>query len=176
MINCVHHHLLHLLLILLLLLLLLGLPCLFIINLYMPFIFLINVMCDVFCMSVSSFRHLLSLPYMASSSDPLPHQQPERFGGSRSCPLRNSSRLRMSKTLCRRNIPDHFDHPSPCHKRSPAKGVWQKSDEKSDRSIRKSDQKVTERVRKQKAMELLLPTSFCGTLNPGTYFLDFSGS
>ena len=30
--------------------------------------------------------------------------------------------------------------------RSPAKGVWQKGDEKSDRSIRKSDQKVTGRV------------------------------
>ena len=28
-------------------------------------------------------------------------------------------------------------------KRSPAKGVWQKSDEESERSIRKSDQKVT---------------------------------
>ena len=26
---------------------------------------------------------------------------------------------------------------APCRKRSPAKGVWQKSDEKSDRSIRK---------------------------------------
>ena len=35
---------------------------------------------------------------------------------------------------------------SPCRKRSPAKGVWQKGDEKSDRNIRKSDQKVTERV------------------------------
>ena len=39
---------------------------------------------------------------------------------------------------------------SPCRKRSPAKGVWQKSDEKSDRSIREGDQKVTERVPKTK--------------------------
>ena len=39
---------------------------------------------------------------------------------------------------------------SPCRKRSPAKGVWQKSDEKSDRSIRKSDRKVTESVPKTK--------------------------
>ena len=44
---------------------------------------------------------------------------------------------------------------SPCRKRSPAKGVWQ----------RKSDQKVTERVPKtKKVIELLWPTSFCGTL------------
>ena len=35
-------------------------------------------------------------------------------------------------------------------KRSPVKGVWQKSDEKSERSIRKSDQNVTERVPKTK--------------------------
>ena len=54
-----------------------------------------------------------------------------------------------------------------------AKGVRQKefgkkSDEKSDRSIRKSDQKVTERVPKTKKMiEVLLPTSFCGTLSQG---------
>ena len=34
--------------------------------------------------------------------------------------------------------------------RSPAKGVWQKSDEKSDKSVRKSDRKVTERVPKTK--------------------------
>ena len=55
---------------------------------------------------------------------------------------------------------------SPCRKRSPAKGVWQKSDAKSDRSVRKSDRKVTESVPKtKKVIELLLPTSFCGTLN-----------
>ena len=55
---------------------------------------------------------------------------------------------------------------SPCRKRSPAKGVWQKSDEISDRSIRKSDQEVTEIVpKRKKVIELLLPTSFCGTLN-----------
>ena len=54
---------------------------------------------------------------------------------------------------------------SPRHKRSPAKGVWPKSDEESDRSIRKSDQKVTERVPKtKKVIKLLLPTSLCGTL------------
>ena len=35
---------------------------------------------------------------------------------------------------------------SPCRKRSPAKGGRQKSDEKSDRSIRKSDRKVTESI------------------------------
>ena len=53
----------------------------------------------------------------------------------------------------------------PARKRSPAKGVWQKSDEKSDRSIRKSDRKVTESVPKtKKVIELLLPHSFCGTL------------
>ena len=40
-----------------------------------------------------------------------------------------------------------------------------KRDEKSDRSIRKSDQKGTERVPKtKKVIEVLLPTSFCGTL------------
>ena len=39
--------------------------------------------------------------------------------------------------------------PHPAAKGSAAKGVWQKSDEKSDRSIRKSDQKVTERVPKE---------------------------
>ena len=39
---------------------------------------------------------------------------------------------------------------SPCRKRSPAKGVWQKSDEKSDKSVRKSDRKVTESVPKTK--------------------------
>ena len=54
---------------------------------------------------------------------------------------------------------------SPCRKRSPAKGVWQKSDEKSDKSVRKSDRKVTESVPKtKKVIELLLPHSFCGTL------------
>ena len=37
---------------------------------------------------------------------------------------------------------------SPCRKRSPAKGVWQKSDEKSDRSIRKSDRIVTKSIPK----------------------------
>ena len=51
-----------------------------------------------------------------------------------------------------------------------AKGVRQKEfgkkrDEKSDRSIRKSDQKVTKRVPKTKeVIELLLPHLFCGTL------------
>ena len=35
-------------------------------------------------------------------------------------------------------------------KESAAKGVWQKSDEKSDRSVRKSDRKVAERVPKTK--------------------------
>ena len=39
---------------------------------------------------------------------------------------------------------------SPWRKRSPAKGVWQKSDEKSDRSIPKSDRKATESVPKTK--------------------------
>ena len=54
---------------------------------------------------------------------------------------------------------------SPCRKRSPAKGVWQKSDGKSDRSVRKSDRKVTESVPKtEKVIELLLPHSFCVTL------------
>ena len=48
---------------------------------------------------------------------------------------------------------------------SAAKGVrqkvWQISAEKSDRSVRKSDQKVTESVPKtKKVIELLLPTSF----------------
>ena len=52
---------------------------------------------------------------------------------------------------------------SPCRKRSPAKGVWQKSDEKSGRSIRESDRKVAESVPKtKKVIELLLPHSFCG--------------
>ena len=55
--------------------------------------------------------------------------------------------------------------PSPWRKRSPAKGLWQKSGEKSDRSVKKSDQKVTERVPKtKKVIELHLLTSFCGTL------------
>ena len=59
----------------------------------------------------------------------------------------------------------HRTRRSPCRKRSPAKGVWQKSDEKSDRSVRKSDRKVTGSVPKtKKVIELLLPTSFCGTL------------
>ena len=45
---------------------------------------------------------------------------------------------------------------SPCRKRSPAKGAWQKSDEKNDRSIRKCDQKVTEIVPKtQKVIETI---------------------
>ena len=50
------------------------------------------------------------------------------------------------------------------------KGVRQKefgkkANEKSDRNIRKSDQKVAERVPKtRKVIELLLPTSFRGTL------------
>ena len=39
---------------------------------------------------------------------------------------------------------------SPCRKRSPAKGVWQKGDEKSHKSVRKSDRKVTESVPKTK--------------------------
>ena len=43
--------------------------------------------------------------------------------------------------------------PKSDRKSSPAKGVWQESDEKSDRSIRKSDQKVTERVPKTKKIK-----------------------
>ena len=56
-----------------------------------------------------------------------------------------------------------------CLIRVETKGVWQKSDEKSDRSIRKSDQKVTERVPKtrKKVIELLMPTSLCATLKRG---------
>ena len=43
--------------------------------------------------------------------------------------------------------------------------IWQKSGEKGDKSIRRSDQKVTERVPITKeVIELRLPTSFCGTL------------
>ena len=55
---------------------------------------------------------------------------------------------------------------SPCRKRSPAKGVWQKSDDKSDRSIEKVTKKRPKesRKRKRKVIKLLLPTSFCGTL------------
>ena len=54
---------------------------------------------------------------------------------------------------------------SPCRERSPAKGVWQKSDEKSDRSVRKVTKKWPKESRKQKkVIEFLLPTSFCGTL------------
>ena len=49
--------------------------------------------------------------------------------------------MRIANILCESIL-------SPCRKRSPAKGVWQKSDEKSDRSIRKSDRKVTESVPK----------------------------
>ena len=53
-----------------------------------------------------------------------------------------------------------------------AKNGWQKSDEKSDRSIRKSDQKVTERVPKtKKVIELL----FClngGLANGGLRYLS----
>ena len=49
---------------------------------------------------------------------------------------------------------------SPCRKRSPAKGVWQKSDEKSDKSVRKSDRKVTESVPKTKKSDR---NSFCRT-------------
>ena len=50
-----------------------------------------------------------------------------------------------------------------------AKGVRQKElDEKSDRSVRKSDQKWPKESpkTKKKMIELLLPTSFCGTLFP----------
>ena len=62
---------------------------------------------------------------------------------------------------------------SPCRKRSPAKGVWQKSEEKSDRSIRKSDRKVTESIpTTKKVIELLLPHSFCGTLKTSTIHIS----
>ena len=44
------------------------------------------------------------------------------------------------------------------------KGVWQKSDEKSDRSIRKSDQKVTERLPQTKKSDR---TPFAGLLFQG---------
>ena len=50
-----------------------------------------------------------------------------------------------------------FPRKSPCRKRSPAKGVWQKSDEKSVRSIRK----VTESVPKTKKSDR---TSFAALL------------
>ena len=65
-----------------------------------------------------------------------------------------------------RITPPSQSYASPCRKRSLAK----KSAEKRDRSIRKSDQKVTKKwpkkSRKQKIMiELLLLTSFCSTLN-----------
>ena len=51
-------------------------------------------------------------------------------------------------------------------KESGKRSLAKKRDEKSDRSIRESDQKVTERApkTKKKVIELLLPTSFCGTL------------
>ena len=49
---------------------------------------------------------------------------------------------------------------SPCRKRSPAKGVGQKSDEKSDRSVRKNDRKVTASVPKT---EKKWSNSFCRT-------------
>ena len=54
----------------------------------------------------------------------------------------------------------NFLHPA-------AKGVRQKSDEKNDRSIGKSDRKVTQK--RNKVIELLLPHSFCGTLIPGPW-------
>ena len=55
---------------------------------------------------------------------------------------------------------------SPCRKRSPAKGVWQKSDEKSDKSVRKSDQKVTESVPKTKKSDRTpFADLLSGTLN-----------
>ena len=71
---------------------------------------------------------------------------------------------------------------SPCRKRSPAKGVWQKSDEKSDRSIRKSDRKVTKSVPKTKKK---LSNSFCrtpfaapwnGLFTPRAFFLKWGWS
>ena len=51
-----------------------------------------------------------------------------------------------------------INHYSTCRKRSPAKGVWQKSDEK----VIEASQKV---INGEKVIEVLLPTSFCGTLN-----------
>ena len=57
-------------------------------------------------------------------------------------------------------------HRSLCRRRSPAKGVWQKSDEKKWQKRQKSDQKVTKSVPKiKKVTKLLLRTSFCGTLS-----------
>ena len=58
--------------------------------------------------------------------------------------------FREPKFYSRRSSAYWGDQNSPCCKRSPAKGVWQKSDEKSDRSVRKSDRKVTESVPKTK--------------------------
>ena len=51
---------------------------------------------------------------------------------------------------------------SPCRKRSPAKGVWQKVTKK----VTEASEEVTERAPKneKKVIELLLPTTFCGTL------------
>ena len=71
-----------------------------------------------------------------------------------------------SKQARKYNFSSIFRRLSPCRKRSPAKGVRQKSDEKSDRGVRKSDRKVTKSVPKtKKVIELLLPHSFCGTLS-----------
>ena len=50
---------------------------------------------------------------------------------------------------------------APGRERRPAKRVWQKSEGKSDRSVRKSDQEVPQNETKKKGpTELLLPTSY----------------
>ena len=64
----------------------------------------------------------------------------------------------------------HFT--SPCRKRSPAKGVWQKSDEKSDKNVRKSDRKVTESVPKTKKNDR---TPFAALLLRHPDYGQFSG-
>ena len=60
----------------------------------------------------------------------------------------------------------------PAAKKGPAKGVWQKRDEKNDRSIRKSDQKVTERVPKAEKSDR---TPFADLLFSGTLSGKFQG-
>ena len=62
--------------------------------------------------------------------------------------MRNGPKSPQWRLLAMNRRLDHPKFMSPCRKRSPAKGLWQKSDERSDRSIRRSDQKVTERVPK----------------------------
>ena len=68
------------------------------------------------------------------------------------------SALRTQRWRCDLAIDRSGGHLSPCRKRSPAKGVWQKSDKKSHRSIGKSDRKSPEN--EKKVIELLLPASF----------------